>query len=74
MVIRNPPANIFNRYICIVTQAKRNENRKITDKSKKDVNDGTGWKVVTRQDDWNTSKQVFPYRNRDREWILQDEK
>lgn len=69
-----PPTIIFNRYICIVAQAGRNENRKMTDKNKKDRNDGIGWKAVTRQDNWNMLKQEFSHRNRDREWILQDKK
>lgn len=46
----------------------------MTDKSKKDKYDGTGWKAVTRQHNWNMSKQEFQHRNRDREWILQDKK
>jgi hypothetical protein len=58
MVIRNPPTNTFDRYICIVTQAGRNENRKMTDKGKMDRHDGTRGKSVP-------SRIIGIHQNRD---------
>ena len=46
----------------------------MTDKNKKGRNGGIGWKAVTRQDNWNMPKQEFPYRNRGKEWVLEDKK